>query len=131
MAPLFSFLRTAAAGLVVLASCAIDGVGAQDDGSSSILMSEIGRQSNDSLLWGPYKPNLYFGIRPRIPKSFTGGLMWAKVDNFGDVQNSMFFQLFPLFFLLVLSVLHISHGGPEFGYVAVRGRRGYLADGMI
>jgi hypothetical protein len=131
MAPLFSFLRTAAAGLVVLASCAIDGVGAQDDGSSSILMSEIGRQSNDSLLWGPYKPNLYFGIRPRIPKSFTGGLMWAKVDNFGDVQNSMFFQLFPLFFLLVLSVLDISHGGPEFGHVAVRGRRGYLADGMI
>jgi Glycosyl hydrolase family 63 N-terminal domain len=47
-----------------------------------------GAALNGSLLWGPYRPNLYFGIRPRIPKSLLAGLMWAKVDNFATVQNS-------------------------------------------
>ncbi|KAG6879960.1 hypothetical protein C0992_008894 [Termitomyces sp. T32_za158] len=28
------------------------------------------------LLWGPYRPNLYFGLRPRIPNSLMTGLMW-------------------------------------------------------
>ncbi|KAK8101180.1 hypothetical protein PG999_011554 [Apiospora kogelbergensis] len=37
---------------------------------------------------GPYRPNLYFGLRPRIPKSLMAGLMWAKVDNFQDVQHN-------------------------------------------
>lgn len=62
---------------------------AADTSDASVLISEIGRQSNQSLLWGPYRPNLYFGVRPRIPKSFMGGLLWAKVDNYQDVQNSM------------------------------------------
>ncbi len=61
---------------------------AADD--ASILISEIGRASNESLLWGPYKPNLYFGVRPRIPKSLAAGLLWAKVDNFEDVQHRKF-----------------------------------------
>ncbi|KZF21381.1 glycoside hydrolase family 63 protein [Xylona heveae TC161] len=55
---------------------------------TSILINEIARASNDSLLWGPYRPNLYFGVRPRIPKSLMTGLLWAKVDNFIDVQNN-------------------------------------------
>ncbi|KAH8821404.1 glycoside hydrolase family 63 protein [Xylogone sp. PMI_703] len=60
--------------------------GADED--PSILISEIGRASNQSLVWGPYRPNLYFGVRPRIPKSLMGALMWAKVDNYQDVQNN-------------------------------------------
>jgi Glycosyl hydrolase family 63 N-terminal domain len=44
--------------------------------------------SNSSLLWGPYRPNLYFGVRPRIPKSLLAGLMWAKVNHVASVQNS-------------------------------------------
>ena len=63
----------------------VSAAGADD---ASILYNEISRNTNQSLLWGPYRPNLYFGVRPRIPKSFMGGLMWAKVDNFQDVQNS-------------------------------------------
>lgn len=59
---------------------------AADD--ASILYQEVGRASNESLLWGPYRPNLYFGVRPRIPKSLQAGLMWSKVDNYQDVQNS-------------------------------------------
>jgi mannosyl-oligosaccharide glucosidase len=59
---------------------------------NSILYKEIARAANASLLWGPYRPNLYFGIRPRLPKSFMGGLMWARVDEFQNVHNSMFLQ---------------------------------------
>jgi mannosyl-oligosaccharide glucosidase len=44
--------------------------------------------SNDSLLWGPYRPNLYFGVRPRLPKGLVTGLLWAKVDSFDSVQHS-------------------------------------------
>ncbi|KAH9998556.1 glycoside hydrolase family 63 protein [Xylariaceae sp. FL0662B] len=58
---------------------------AQDEG---VLNGEIGRLNNQSLLWGPYRPNLYFGVRPRIPHSLMTGLLWAKVDNYVDVQNS-------------------------------------------
>ena len=52
------------------------------------ILHENARSSNESLLWGPYRPNLYFGVRPRIPKSLMTGLMWAKVDSFQGVQNS-------------------------------------------
>ncbi|PQE21597.1 mannosyl-oligosaccharide glucosidase protein [Rutstroemia sp. NJR-2017a WRK4] len=54
----------------------------------NILNTEIAREQNSSLLWGPYRPNVYFGVRPRIPKSFMGGLMWAKVDDFVNIQNN-------------------------------------------
>lgn len=51
---------------------------------------EIEKASNDSLLWGPYRPNLYFGVRPRIPKSLLTGLLWARVEDFQSVQHSVF-----------------------------------------
>lgn len=51
-------------------------------------VAEIEKASNDSLLWGPYRPNLYFGVRPRIPKSLMGGLMWTRVEDYSSVQNS-------------------------------------------
>lgn len=52
------------------------------------VLTENAKRSNQSLLWGPYRPNLYFGVRPRIPKSLLTGLLWAKVDSFQGVQNS-------------------------------------------
>ena len=52
------------------------------------VLSENQRKSNETLLWGPYRPNLYFGVRPRIPKSLTTGLLWARTDNFEKVQHS-------------------------------------------
>ena len=58
------------------------------DGVSTVA-HEAARASNESLLWGPYKPNLYFGVRPRIPNSVFAGLMWAKVDNYATAQESM------------------------------------------
>lgn len=59
-------------------------------GGAQDILAENAKVSNESLLWGPYRPNLYFGVRPRIPKSLTTGLLWAKVDSFESVQNSTF-----------------------------------------
>lgn len=74
------FVALAVAPLVAPAAAATE--------DESILHSEIGRLNNQSLLWGPYRPNLYFGVRPRIPKSLMAGLMWGKVDSYTEVQNS-------------------------------------------
>ena len=52
------------------------------------VLSRNQKLSNESLLWGPYRPNLYFGVRPQIPKSLTTGLLWARTDNFEKVQHS-------------------------------------------
>ena len=60
----------------------------QDPNDVSVLIKEAARANNESLLWGPYKPNLYFGVRPRIANSLAAGLMWAKVDDFATVQQS-------------------------------------------
>ncbi|KAK4442081.1 glycoside hydrolase [Podospora aff. communis PSN243] len=35
--------------------------------------------------WGPYRPNLYFGVRPQVPETFLMGLMWAS----GESQSRM------------------------------------------
>ena len=51
------------------------------------VLSDAARVSNESLLWGPYRPNLYFGVKPRIPKSLSTGLLWAKLDDY-NVQES-------------------------------------------
>ncbi|KAF2121208.1 glycoside hydrolase [Lophiotrema nucula] len=51
-------------------------------------VAEIEKASNESLLWGPYRPNLYFGVRPRIPKSLMGGLLWTRVEDYSSVQNN-------------------------------------------
>lgn len=46
------------------------------------------KASNDSLLWGPYRSNLYFGVRPRAPKSLLTGLLWSRVEDFVSVQEN-------------------------------------------
>lgn len=62
--------------------------------SSALVTAESSQQpltstaSNDSLLWGPYRPNLYFGVRPRIPKSLLTGLMWWNGNEYTGAQNN-------------------------------------------
>lgn len=58
---------------------------AQDE---AILNAEIGRLNNDSLLWGPYRPNLYFGVRPRLPESLSASLLWSNLDVYGGPRDS-------------------------------------------
>ncbi|KAI9471930.1 MAG: glycoside hydrolase [Benjaminiella poitrasii] len=43
--------------------------------------------SNMSLLWGTYRPNLYFGARPRIPNSVMTGLMWFDASHLQGFQH--------------------------------------------
>ncbi|EON61568.1 mannosyl-oligosaccharide glucosidase [Coniosporium apollinis CBS 100218] len=57
-----------------------------EEGTAST--TEIEKALNQSLLWGPYRPNLYFGVRPRIPKSLMTGLLWARVEDFTTVQHN-------------------------------------------
>ncbi|KAG8906849.1 Processing alpha glucosidase I [Tulasnella sp. 408] len=40
----------------------------------------------ESLIWGTYRPNLYFGMRPRVPKSLMTGIMWFGTNEYGDFQ---------------------------------------------
>ena len=80
--------RFSALGIVLALVCAVLG-----EDTAQRVLSENAKVSNESLLWGPYRPNLYFGVRPRIPKSLMTGLIWAKVDNFQKVQNSTWLQM--------------------------------------
>lgn len=73
--------------LVQFVAAAALAVGASAAEGDSVLTAEIGRQNNQSLFWGPYKPNLYFGIRPRSPEGIWTGLMWSKVDDYAEVQT--------------------------------------------
>ncbi|KAF3935667.1 hypothetical protein ABW19_dt0206655 [Dactylella cylindrospora] len=57
-------------------------------GDPTILSNEIQRVSNQSLLWGPYNPSLYFGMRPRIPKSLNVGLIWGNVMDYRSAQKT-------------------------------------------
>lgn len=42
---------------------------------------------NDTFLWGSYRPNLYFGIRPRIPQSLLTGLMWFGTQDYASISR--------------------------------------------
>ncbi|KAJ3808205.1 glycoside hydrolase [Lentinula lateritia] len=43
---------------------------------------------NDTFLWGSYRPNLYFGIRPRIPQSLLTGLMWFGTQDYASISQT-------------------------------------------
>lgn len=77
--------------IAILHFLGLGGVHADESAANpgSVLTSEISRLNNESLFWGPYKPNLYFGVRPRTPNGLWTGLMWANVNNFQDVQKGM------------------------------------------
>ena len=70
-----------------LSAAVLSAVGMATTDGESILTSEIGRQNNQSLFWGPYKPNLYFGVRPRAAEGLWTGLMWSNLDTFMSVRD--------------------------------------------
>ena len=39
------------------------------------------------MLWGTYRPGLYFGLRPRAPKSLIFGLMWMDPTRRDALSN--------------------------------------------
>ncbi|ODV94404.1 hypothetical protein PACTADRAFT_45070 [Pachysolen tannophilus NRRL Y-2460] len=52
---------------------------------NQVFIDQYSKASNASLLWGPYRSNLYLGIRPRIPHSLMTGLMWFNADDYQGV----------------------------------------------
>jgi mannosyl-oligosaccharide glucosidase len=47
---------------------------------------------SSSLLWGTYRPNLYFGLRPRIPQSLMTGLVWFGTQDYQSFTSASFFN---------------------------------------
>jgi hypothetical protein len=47
----------------------------------------LSHRANDTLLWGLYRPNLYFGLRPRIPQSLMAGLMWFGTQDYQSISR--------------------------------------------
>ncbi|EUC62183.1 mannosyl-oligosaccharide glucosidase [Rhizoctonia solani AG-3 Rhs1AP] len=43
---------------------------------------------DDSLFWGTYRPNLYFGLRPRLPQSLMAGLMWFGTQHYQSLTKT-------------------------------------------
>ncbi|KAH7930897.1 glycoside hydrolase family 63 protein [Leucogyrophana mollusca] len=44
--------------------------------------------ASDTLIWGAYRPNLYFGLRPRLPQSLMTGLMWFGTQNYHSISKT-------------------------------------------
>ncbi|KAI0371740.1 glycoside hydrolase [Pilatotrama ljubarskyi] len=51
--------------------------------------SVFSKSTNDSesLIWGAYRPNLYFGLRPRIPQSVMTGLAWFGTQDYQSITR--------------------------------------------
>jgi mannosyl-oligosaccharide glucosidase len=56
--------------------------------ASSPALEAFEKSTNQSLLWGAYRPNLYFGARPRLPDGILTALMWSKVEDYQSIQSS-------------------------------------------
>ncbi|TDL27204.1 glycoside hydrolase family 63 protein [Rickenella mellea] len=48
----------------------------------------LASNSSDSLLWGAYRPNLYFGLRPRYPQTLLTGLIWFGTQDYQSFMKS-------------------------------------------
>jgi hypothetical protein len=55
------------------------------------LLNAITAAANASLLWGPYRSNLYFGVKPRLPNSLVTGLLWLNADDYMSFSGSPLF----------------------------------------
>ncbi|KAI0050009.1 glycoside hydrolase family 63 protein [Auriscalpium vulgare] len=44
--------------------------------------------TSDALVWGAYRPNLYFGLRPRFPQSLMTGLLWFGTQDYASFPKA-------------------------------------------
>ncbi|CAE7193650.1 unnamed protein product [Rhizoctonia solani] len=56
--------------------------------SRALAQEAANATSDDSLFWGTYRPNLYFGIRPRLPQSLMTGLMWFGTQHYQSLTKT-------------------------------------------
>ena len=57
---------------------------------------------SESLMWGAYRPNLYFGTRPQIPQSLMTGLMWFGTHDFQSFSSKLPQRTIYVFAILTL-----------------------------
>ena len=57
----------------------------QSNNDTVDLATQYSQISNSSLLWGPYRSALYFGLRPRFPRSLLSGLMWFSINDYEGI----------------------------------------------
>ncbi|SPO00786.1 related to ER glucosidase I [Cephalotrichum gorgonifer] len=50
--------------------------------------SPAAQANNQSMLWGPYKPNVYFGVRPRVAEGLWSSLMWANLNTYDKINKA-------------------------------------------
>ncbi|KAK3938728.1 mannosyl-oligosaccharide glucosidase [Diplogelasinospora grovesii] len=53
------------------------------------LDTEPSSSSASAQIWGPYRPNLYFGVRPQAPKTMLMSLMWGNGENQSSLLHSL------------------------------------------
>jgi len=46
--------------------------------------------ADQSLLWGTYRPGLYFGLKPRHPNSLMTGVMWYGANDYKGFESKLF-----------------------------------------
>lgn len=68
-------------------SIGFDIYGSQNASRKDDLAAHVSSLSDASLLWGAYRSSLYFGVRPRIPRSLLSGLMWFNADSVDGFQR--------------------------------------------
>lgn len=52
----------------------------------------------DWLTWGPYRPGLYFGVRPNVPETLLMGLMWGNGTDGDSLLDSRYTAMAPNFY---------------------------------
>ncbi|KAI8447838.1 mannosyl oligosaccharide glucosidase-domain-containing protein [Phakopsora pachyrhizi] len=58
------------------------------DGEGPDSYQAVSKATNQSLLWGTYRPNLYFGLKPCQPNSLITGMIWFAKDDYSSFDCS-------------------------------------------
>ncbi|WFD35622.1 mannosyl-oligosaccharide glucosidase [Malassezia cuniculi] len=66
--------------LLAGAGAALGAVAGGTDGAA-------GNDGAADTLWGTYRPQLYFGMRPRLPQSLLTGLAWYSTQDYRGVEQ--------------------------------------------
>lgn len=53
-----------------------------------VLASAADSENDSSLFWGTYRPNLYFGLRPRVPNTLMTGFMWHGLNDYQSIMSA-------------------------------------------
>lgn len=84
---MFALSRFVAWTCALLQLGAVAAVGTETSLFDYAIHNPAAQKNNQTMFWGPYKPNVYFGIRPRLPEGLWTSLMWANVNGFESIHK--------------------------------------------